>query len=195
MSSEYTDPGPPIASRDERMKMRSAPIVWTESDLKEEERWKKRLEKTEAIKPKTVTTRPSAPLMKVDFCLICHGISQKVKCLFCKMSITDYRKISEAQVNHNLYLRKTWLKLQRFDMLTTGDFLLDEDLQAKWGLWRGMGPVESYARRVMRGESYPLIFTGTPFGRDIDDCVRQLSTIRHLIQDTPPIPEDELPNH
>lgn len=116
-----------------------------------------------------------------EFCKICHGI-QKVKCLFCGLTITHYRKISEVQVNHYLYLRGTWLKLKRFKMLTTGVFSLDEQLHRMWGYWRGIGAAESYARDVMRGKPYPEIFIGQDLGIEIEELIGKLSQVNLLLE-------------
>ena len=117
----------------------------------------------------------------------------------------------DAQVDHNLYLRTTWVKLQRFKLLTTGDFQVDEQLHLMWGYWRPMGPAESYARQVVRGKdhdftrpdgtclhchrlpanvtqacwAYPTIFVGTALGKEIEELVGQLRSPEHLLVPQP----------
>lgn len=116
-------------------------------------------------------------MSKFDFCRLCWGILHR-KCPFCKMNITDYRKICHGQVEHNLYLRRVWCNLRDFNSLTTGLFSQDEELSQMWGHWRHLSIAESYARDVMRGKTYPKGLVGSSLGNEIDSIVHKLSEQR-----------------
>lgn len=111
-------------------------------------------------------------MTRYDICKLCHGINHTLKCMFCKMSITDYRKMGpkiEAQVHHNQYLKRTWDKLKRFKMITSGLFSLDEQLIGMWGVWIPQTAAVSYARDCMRGKPFPVYLNGTDLGREIEN--------------------------
>ena len=130
--------------------------------------------------------------MRFDFCKICHGITKR-KCFFCGLTITDYRKISSSQVDHNLYLRNMWLELKKFNMLTTGLFSQDEELANMWGHWRNLSLAESYARDIMRGVKIPKILYQSQLGKEIDKIVHELSAQRlsGSFEERPSVPVDD----
>ncbi len=131
-----------------------------------------------------------------DFCKVCHGVAT-LRCPFCKMTVADYRLTCDvcgilrkehegvghpfnnlrhdAQVAHTLYLQRLWKKLQRYKMLTTGIFTLDEQLHGLWGLWRASNASESYARDVMRGKSFPEYLRKCDLGAEIERDIELLS--------------------
>ncbi len=113
-------------------------------------------------------------VIPTEFCKVCHGIT-KDRCLFCGCTITDYRKLNESQVNHNLYLRGTWDKLKRLKMLTTGIFTLDKQLVDMWGWWKPLTMAESFARDfVIMGIPVPTYLKGHDVEEKIDEIVKLL---------------------
>ncbi len=117
-------------------------------------------------------------MRRYDFCQICHGIN-KLRCLFCHMNIAEYRKLGKQQamqVEHNLYLKKTWEKLKKYSMITTGNFPLDEELRRMWGHWLGkMTAAMRYALDIMRGDQYPEYLRGKDLGKDIDSILEKMT--------------------
>lgn len=75
-------------------------------------------------------------MSKIKNCKECLCFSKQRKCKICKKTITDWKKEFDLQWDHYLYLHKTWLKLKRLNMTSTGDIFVDQQLYDLFGPWK-----------------------------------------------------------
>jgi hypothetical protein len=78
--------------------------------------------------PPGVRTKPKL----VYFCKICRGID--TSCVICHAA-QRIRNTFPELVIHSKFVLETWKKLRRFEMLTTGDDVMDHECHRMYGPW------------------------------------------------------------
>jgi recombinational DNA repair protein RecR len=75
-------------------------------------------------------------------CSICNGFPKSARCPFCqtrrklKRDMTRMEIVQrDALIEHEEYLRITFLKLKKYKMKTTQNAALDEEVRQKFGNW------------------------------------------------------------
>ncbi len=87
---------------------------------------------TEEIARQYKGRNPKLDGKPVQFCRVCRGLHDK--CMICRHP-QDIKNLFPDLVAHSRYVRKTWEKLKKFRMLTTGCDTVDRECYRMFGPW------------------------------------------------------------